>query len=579
MTRLRIDDGGVVREVVLDGGTVRLGRLEDCDVVLGAEGVSREHAELSCERGVWWITDLASRNGTFVNDEPVERHRLADGDIVRLGPDARITLVEDAAASGDARRAASPRRNEGGRGEAGGPSGPPSVHGAGQVPWWRHVRWRLVPRSGGDEVELARPLTVGREAGNGLVLPDESVSRLHARIERTPSELHVVDLKSANGTTVNGARIVRATLAGGDRLAFGDVAFDVERHEGIAWMRLVPIALGAAAAIAVVVGVIRIGDALHERGEGEAMARRVRSQAVAATEQGIQAARAGDAEMARAHLLHAADLLLLSDLAPAGATLDRPELLFREVVRALPPGEREFDLAQALDPQTVAASQARLASLTNREYVDHQVRRYAVELGQDSNVPQVFIDQVGTFVDAYQRYPGTMRAMLRRAADLQPRIRRLLAARHLPEAFCYVPWVESELDPMRRSPVGAVGLWQLMPATAREFHLTVDEAHLQRDERTNVERSTAAAADYIAMLLRDQGPEYFMLVLASYNRGENALARAKQRVDDPMLAASRKYWYLVEHGLIPEETRDYVPKIFAARVIAEAPERFGFEAS
>jgi membrane-bound lytic murein transglycosylase D len=86
-----------------------------------------------------------------------------------------------------------------------------------------------------------------------------------------------------------------------------------------------------------------------------------------------------------------------------------------------------------------------------------------------------------------------------------------------------------------------------------------------------------AAADYIATLLRAQGPEYFMLVLASYNRGHNALERAKQKVDDPMLPAQRKYWYLVEHALLPEETRNYVPKIFAVRVIAEAPERFGFE--
>ena len=89
-------------------------------------------------------------------------------------------------------------------------------------------------------------------------------------------------------------------------------------------------------------------------------------------------------------------------------------------------------------------------------------------------------------------------------------------------------------------------------------------------------RSTAAAADYFATLLRDQGPEYFMLVLASYNRGHNALARAKQKIDDPMLRSTHKYWYLVENQLLPEETRNYVPKIFAVRVVAEAPERFGF---
>ena len=120
-------------------------------------------------------------------------------------------------------------------------------------------------------------------------------------------------------------------------------------------------------------------------------------------------------------------------------------------------------------------------------------------------------------------------------------------------------------------------MWQFMPVTAREYRLQVDENDPRRDERTNIERSTAAAADYFSTLLRDQGPEYFMLVLASYNRGHNAVDRAKQKIDDPMLPATRKYWYLVEHDLLPEETKNYVPRIFAVRLIAEAPERFGFE--
>ena len=77
-------------------------------------------------------------------------------------------------------------------------------------------------------------------------------------------------------------------------------------------------------------------------------------------------------------------------------------------------------------------------------------------------------------------------------------------------------------------------------------------------------------------MLRDQGPEYFMLVLASYNRGHNALKSLKQKIDDPMLGSTRKYWYLVERRMLTEETRMYVPKVFAIRIIAENPARFGF---
>ena len=355
-----------------------------------------------------------------------------------------------------------------------------------------------------------------------------------------------------------------------------DVEFRVSRKVVPALTRLAAAAGALVLLLLVVFGGLRLSEHLNERADVQRMAERVRAQALEATRAGIAASREGDADLARGHLLYAADLLLLSDMAPRGSSLQRPGEVFREVVRALPAEDREFDFARALDPATVEASQAKLATLTNREYVEHQIRRYAVELGQDANVPAGFVDQVWGFVGDYTKYRGGMEAMLRRSRDVQPRIRGILAQRHLPEAFCYVAWVESGLDPMQRSPVGALGLWQLMPVTAREYHLNVVEGDPAHDERTNIERSTAAAADYFATLLRDQGPEYFMLVLASYNRGHNALERAKQKITDPMLRSTRKYWYLVENRLLPEETRNYVPKIFAVRIVAEAPERFGY---
>jgi membrane-bound lytic murein transglycosylase D len=66
-----------------------------------------------------------------------------------------------------------------------------------------------------------------------------------------------------------------------------------------------------------------------------------------------------------------------------------------------------------------------------------------------------------------------------------------------------------------------------------------------------------------------------MCALASYNRGENAVWRAMEKIPDPMMESSRKYWYLVENRLLPRETSEYVPKIFAAQILAEDPERFG----
>jgi pSer/pThr/pTyr-binding forkhead associated (FHA) protein len=593
---LRITDGGRTFDLPLAGDRVVLGRADDCDVVLTDAGISREHAELLHERGAWILHDLGSRNGTFIDDAPIDRQRLAAGQRARLGPGVTLEWVPGAAAevvSAARGRAAGSGRAVRGGAAAGGEEGaaverepvadsrpvvPARAAGAAPHPFAR-MAWTLTPRGGRARIHtLATAITtVGRDPGAGLVLDDESVSRMHARLDREGDALAVTDLKSSNGTTVNGDPVLRAPLAPGDTVSFGDVAFRVDRRVVPAWGRIVAVAGGALTLVLVAVVALWWSRGVEERRDLEDLARRVRVQALASTEAGIAAFGRDEHEIARAHLLYAADLLLLSDLAPRGASLAQPATVFRDIARDLPADLRQFDFARALDPGVLAGSQARLATLTNREYVDHQVRRYSVELGQDpATVPAGFIEAVWGYVSEYERFPGSMRRMLERSRDVQPRIRDLLASRHLPESFCYVAWVESGLDRMQRSPVGALGLWQLMPATAREYGLRVDESDPARDERTHLERSTGAAAEYIAMMLRDQGPEYFMLVLASYNRGHNAIDRAKQRITDPMLKGPQRFWYLVENGLLPTETQGYVPKIFAVRVIAEAPERFGF---
>ncbi len=601
MTRLRIDDGGNAYEHPVEGDSVRFGRLDTCDIVLEDGGISREHAELEREGDGWVIADLGSRNGTFVNDAQVHRQRLRQGDVVRLGPGVTIELLGapaggatmppgrklprgvviggGAAGASAVASEPAPAPSRGGR-SASRPAARGENASARSNPFsFTETLWELSPRSAVGHASVIRSsiTTVGRDPGAGMPLDDESVSRMHARIDREGDALIVTDLKSSNGTSVNGENILRAGLRPGDLVAFGDVQFKVSRRSAPAWNRIA-LAVGAIVVlVAVIAGALKISESLGERDNVKRMADKVRAQALDATRAGIEAGAQGDADLSRAHLLYAADLLLLSDLAPRGSSLQRPNEVFREIVRELPADEREFDFTRALDPATIEAAQVKLATLTNREYIEHQIRRYAVELGQDPQIPAGFADQVEGFISDYVRYKAGMEQMLRRSHDVQPRIRAILATRHLPEAFCYVAWVESGLDPMQESHVGALGLWQLMPETAKEYHLFVKPGDKLRDERTNIERSTAAAADYFSSLLRAQGPEYFMLVLASYNRGHNALERAKQKIDDPMLRSTHKYWYLVEKQLLPEETRNYVPKIFAVRIVAEAPERFGFQ--
>jgi pSer/pThr/pTyr-binding forkhead associated (FHA) protein len=605
MTRLRVTEEAGTREVELRGDRARLGRLDECEVVLHGRGVSREHAELTRSGGAWTIRDLGSSNGTFVGDARIESHRLRPGDVIGIGPDITVTLIESDAPRNEppaavvqverrtvrrgedprVTRAPARRVDDEPRGD-----GAPAAHRAapaaasgvrpGPGALLQRIEWRLEPEDPGAEtVVLSRSVTtVGRDPGAGLSIDDGSISRMHARLDREHGRLHVTDLKSRNGTLVNDAKVLREELQGGDSVSFGDAAYRVVRTQRPAWERF-----GLAAAVLLVIfgvvfGVTRLSESMREQAAVSEMAGRVQRQALESVRGGIAATREGNLDIARTHFLHAADLLLLSDLAPPGATLQQPQQFFREIARRLPDSEREFDFARALDPATIEASEARIATLTNREYVEHQLSRYAAELGQDPHVPRGFVEQVWGYVTSHERHPNKMRSMLQRARDIHPRIQRILEARHLPEAFCYVAWHESTLNPMAKSPVGAVGLWQIMPPTGRDLGLRINTGNLADDERTHIDKSTAAGANYIAQLLRDQGPEYFMLVLAAYNRGPGAVGRAKQKIDDPMLPATRKYWYLVEHNLLPEETRNYVPQILAVRLIAEAPERFGFEA-
>lgn|GEM_PF-561169 len=552
-------------EVPLDADEVTIGRSEDCEVVVDEDEVSRRHAVLRYGPNGWSIEDLGSRNGLFVNDERVARHVLEGGETLRLGRTVQLELLDDdeAAASAAPPRAAAA----------------PAAGGGGPLGFLRVTEWTLRtthPRARGREFRLvAASTTVGRDPGAGIQVEDDSISRIHARLDRDAAGLSVTDLKSRNGVRVNGEPVLQAPLEAGDTVEFGDVAFEVGLRHGWSRARLVGAAVAIVALAGVGLGVKITSDALAERGRVERMHAAARRQVAESVREGIDAWRRGDHDFARGYLGYAADVLQLADLAPEGASAARPATLFRNVLRELPESYRDFDFGAVFDTTARGLQRAAIEALPDREFVAHETRRFAIELGQAPNVPDGFVEEVWYWVDAFvQRDRGTINLWLSRSVPLQPVLREELARAHLPEIFAYVAWVESGLNPRAVSPVGAVGLWQLMAPTARQYGLRVEGGGL--DERTDPHRATTAAAAYVANLLRKFGPEQFMCALASYNRGEGGVWRAMEKIPDPLMPSSRKYWYLVENRLLPVETSKYVPKIFAVAIIAQNPERFGF---
>ena len=136
--------------------------------------------------------------------------------------------------------------------------------------------------------------------------------------------------------------------------------------------------------------------------------------------------------------------------------------------------------------------------------------------------------------------------------------------RGLPTELALLPMVESAFNPMAYSRAHASGLWQFIPGTGRRYEL---KQNWWYDGRRDIVDSTTAALDYLTYLYGMHGD--WQLALASYNWGENAVARAiaKNR------AAGRPADY--EHLTMPAETRNYLPKLQALKNIIANPGPFG----
>ena len=141
-------------------------------------------------------------------------------------------------------------------------------------------------------------------------------------------------------------------------------------------------------------------------------------------------------------------------------------------------------------------------------------------------------------------------------------IRKQLKTRNMPLDLQYIAIAESALRPHVGSPKGAIGFWQLLPETARNYGLKVDEFE---DERRQLEASTRAALDYFRALYERFGA--WTLAAAGFNMGEEGLSAE-------ILEQNTKDYYKL---YLPLETQRFVFRILAAKLILESPQVYGFD--
>lgn len=213
------------------------------------------------------------------------------------------------------------------------------------------------------------------------------------------------------------------------------------------------------------------------------------------------------------------------------------------------PADVAEDITFSVDPNIVAKAQSDLATTK-------------------SDLPLVVNDYVAVFINFFantQKGHNTLLHSFERSGRYKEMIRRVMAEEGVPQDLIYLAVAESGFQPRainRRSRAG--GMWQFMPSG--NYGL-VRNAYM--DERYDPEKSTRAYARYMKFLYDQLGDWY--LAMAAYDWGAGNVQRAVEKT------GYADFWELYKRNNLPAETKNYVPEILAAIIIANHPTQYGFD--
>jgi len=432
-----------------------------------------------------------------------------------------------------------------------------------------------------------------------VCLGEDIVSRRHVEISPHDDSWWVRDLKSANGTFLGGSRIEEHSLQGTTRLQLGadgpEVTLEVAQQE-----RSEPVMATAPRDAAA--DVRRFVDPGYSgpMGDHTLMVRHAFKQA--------------KKQQSRNYLyvIGLVGMVLVGTLGYAvyqQFQLEQLESLTVDIFYNMK--ELELQVAKlentALetgDRRQVAELSAMRAQLTEMEsrydtYLDkvglfdpdmseedRHIFKVARIFGEcEVNVPRGFAKEVKAYIAKWQSSNRLARAIKRAQLNgYTPIVQEVMLQHYLPPQFFYLALQESNYE---RQIVGpetrfgiAKGIWQFIPATAERYGLKTGplldvRRYDPRDERFDFEKATLAAAGYLRDIYTTEAQASGLLVMASYNWGENRVRKLINKM--PENPRQRNFWELIKKHKIPEETYNYVYYIFSAAVIGENPRLFGFD--
>jgi Transglycosylase SLT domain/FHA domain len=489
----------------------------------------------------------------------------------------------------------------------------------------------------GRMTELAKPvLRIGRAPDCDVrfdQVKDPKVSNHHAELLLEEGNWFVVDTASTNGTLINGRRVTKHRLASGDKLQIGSGGPVLQVHfDGILVEQ--PSFKTEAILLQGVSPPRPIDDseeisAISDHLKASADTQTARLAELAAKKVAMERAKAGGQSSGKTLFIMAETMRqvqfstkaktkkrwvkVVAAVAGAAAlvvgvmavVIVQQQRQIARLVQTKKQLDKEIQQVElAMESETDADKldqlEQRLAQLTGNaqktiddlgkadkskaaemanagDQMDRDIRKILGKFDAKTYaVPPVFKERLQYHVDELL-HAGNLKFIYRRKQKYWPMILKEFGALGLPEEMAFIAWAETQFDPTARSKAGAAGMWQLGADTARSYNLRVDA---QVDERFDAAKSTHAASRYLANLLAEFGEDSFMLALASYNRGESGVRRVLHQIASQpggFKKERRDFWHLYRLKKLPEETREYVPKVLAAAIVSTNAQRYGLE--
>jgi pSer/pThr/pTyr-binding forkhead associated (FHA) protein len=394
-------------------------------------------------------------------------------------------------------------------------------------------------------------LTVGRGHSVDVHIDDDDLSRLHATLYRENDKVWIVDEASTNGSRVNGRRVGGdgAPLADKDKINIGETIIlvsvsdknsrksdDQPRSSFKLPMAALPVVI-----VALLIGVLAVKSFVSES----------RSPQRAVIEERYEFAQDIPPKL---------DAASNSNAAPNPTAATEPPSVSRKLYLQMSQEERlEFIYDRARHISRMMGNREYQFTDDVLPYIKQYVEGYARRVGNGSS----------------RIWGEDLDSLFSRARLLSPYIIRSFNSQGVPAVVgLYIPMIESEYRPCLTSPVGAKGLFQFMPETARGYGVAPDD-------RCDVQKMAPAAAKYMKDRITEFGSDSMSVALgiAGYNRSPDSVRRDLQDVLDSQ-NKERSFWTLVANSdkldrYFQNENIKYVPKFFAAAIVGETPSAFG----